>query len=117
MLQQVLEHARPLGHHEDPANLNLGFGFLLLRPGARCGHSTLMPALVGCGSLHIPIQRVLPIVALSAAVYVSALLALVIALGETVMRDVGNWTWVVPVALVTGITLWLTGRRLARRGS
>jgi len=28
MLQQVLEHAGPLGHHEDTANLNIGFGFL-----------------------------------------------------------------------------------------
>jgi predicted O-methyltransferase YrrM len=27
-LQMVLEHAKPLGHHEDAANLNLGFGFL-----------------------------------------------------------------------------------------
>jgi hypothetical protein len=28
MLQQVLEHVRPLGHHEDTENLNIGFGFL-----------------------------------------------------------------------------------------
>jgi predicted O-methyltransferase YrrM len=28
MLRAILEHARPLGHNEDPANLNLGFGFL-----------------------------------------------------------------------------------------
>jgi predicted O-methyltransferase YrrM len=28
MLRTVLEHAKPLGHNEDPANLNLGFGFL-----------------------------------------------------------------------------------------
>lgn len=28
MLSQVLRHARPLGHHEDPERLNLGFGFL-----------------------------------------------------------------------------------------
>lgn len=27
-LRDVLERARPLGHHEDPATLNLGFGFL-----------------------------------------------------------------------------------------
>jgi hypothetical protein len=38
MLQLILEHARPLGHHEDAAHLNLGFGFLyyglvrMLRP-------------------------------------------------------------------------------------
>lgn len=28
MLGEILEYARPLGHHEDPATLNLGFGFL-----------------------------------------------------------------------------------------
>ncbi len=28
LLGDILEHARPLGHHEDPATLNLGFGFL-----------------------------------------------------------------------------------------
>jgi predicted O-methyltransferase YrrM len=28
MLDDILEHAKPLGHHEDPATLNLGFGFL-----------------------------------------------------------------------------------------
>jgi predicted O-methyltransferase YrrM len=27
-IREVIEHARPLGHYEDPANLNLGFGFL-----------------------------------------------------------------------------------------
>lgn len=28
MLREILHHARPLGHHEDAAGLNLGFGFL-----------------------------------------------------------------------------------------
>jgi len=38
LLADVLRHAKPLGHHEDPATLNLGFGFLyyalarMLRP-------------------------------------------------------------------------------------
>src|SRR5262245_10673322 len=27
-IADVLRHARPLGHYEDPAELNLGFGFL-----------------------------------------------------------------------------------------
>jgi len=27
-IRDILEHAKPLGHHEDPATLNLGFGFL-----------------------------------------------------------------------------------------
>jgi hypothetical protein len=28
LIRKVFEHAKPLGHHEAPANLNLGFGFL-----------------------------------------------------------------------------------------
>ncbi|QJR13800.1 class I SAM-dependent methyltransferase [Usitatibacter palustris] len=28
VISNILRHARPLGHHEDPATLNLGFGFL-----------------------------------------------------------------------------------------
>src|SRR5262250_3368086 len=28
ILHQILEHAKPLGHHEEPATLNLGFGFI-----------------------------------------------------------------------------------------
>jgi len=28
LLRQILEHAKPLGHHEEPATLNLGFGFI-----------------------------------------------------------------------------------------
>jgi predicted O-methyltransferase YrrM len=28
MLREILEHARPLGHHEDRSTLNLGFGFI-----------------------------------------------------------------------------------------
>jgi predicted O-methyltransferase YrrM len=27
-LKEILEHARPFGHHEKPRNLNLGFGFM-----------------------------------------------------------------------------------------
>jgi hypothetical protein len=28
VIQTIFQHAKPLGHHEVPANLNLGFGFL-----------------------------------------------------------------------------------------
>jgi predicted O-methyltransferase YrrM len=28
MLREIFNHAKPLGHHEEPGNLNLGFGFL-----------------------------------------------------------------------------------------
>jgi hypothetical protein len=38
LIRDIFDHAKPLGHHESPANLNLGFGFLyyalvrMLRP-------------------------------------------------------------------------------------
>lgn len=82
---------------------------------ARFGHSMLMPALVGCGSLRIPIQRVLPIIAVTGAVYVAMLLTIVIILGAAVMRDLGNWTWLVPVALALGIAVYILRRRFARQ--
>ena len=28
LLSEILRHAKPLGHHEDPSTLNIGFGFL-----------------------------------------------------------------------------------------
>src|SRR5271154_2996950 len=28
MLEEILQHAKPLGHHEDRGTLNIGFGFL-----------------------------------------------------------------------------------------
>jgi membrane protein DedA with SNARE-associated domain len=82
---------------------------------ARFGHSMLMPALVGCGSLRIPVQHVLPVIALTAAAYVALLLTVLIVLGAAVMRDLGNWSWMVPVTLALGITVWIIRRRLARR--
>ena len=84
---------------------------------ARFGHSMLMPALVGCGSLRIPIQRVLPVLALTGAVYVAVLLTIVIVLGAAVMRDLGNWAWLVPVTLALGMAVWIIRRRFTRRGA
>jgi hypothetical protein len=75
----------------------------------------LMPALVGSGSLRIPIQRVFPVIALTAAIYTAVVLPIVILLGAAVMRDLGKWAWVVLVALALGITLWGIRRRFARR--
>jgi membrane protein DedA with SNARE-associated domain len=82
---------------------------------ARFGHSMLMPALVGCGSLRIPIQRVLPIIALTGVVYVAVLLTTVIILGAAVMRDLGNLAWLVPVALALGLAAYILRRRFARQ--
>jgi hypothetical protein len=82
---------------------------------ARFGHSMLMPALVGCGSLRIPIQRVLPLITLTAAVHVALLLTVVIVLGAAVMRDIAVWSWLLPVALVLGIAIWILRRHMARR--
>lgn len=82
---------------------------------ARFGHSMLMPALIGCGSLRIPIQRVLPIIALTGVVYVALMLTTVIVLGAAVMRDLGNLAWLVPVALVLGLAVYILRRRFARQ--
>jgi membrane protein DedA with SNARE-associated domain len=82
---------------------------------SRLGQSMLTPALLGCGSLHIPLRRVLPIVALSAAVYLAVLLTLVIALGAAVLRTWHNWAWVAPLALLGAAVLWVVRRRLTRR--
>jgi membrane protein DedA with SNARE-associated domain len=82
---------------------------------ARFGHSMLMPALIICGSLRIPIRRVLPVIALTGAVYVAVLLTIVIVLGAAVMRDIGNWAWLVPAALALGIVVYILRRRFARR--
>jgi hypothetical protein len=76
----------------------------------------LMPALVGCGSLRIPIQRILPVLALTGAVYVTLLLTIVIVLGAAVMRDLGNWAWLVPAALALGIAVLIIRWRCVRRG-
>ena len=84
---------------------------------ARFGHSMLMPALVGCGSLRIPIQRVLPVIALTGAVYVAVLLTIVIVLGAAVMRNLGNWAWIVPVTLALGTAVWIIRRRFTRHGA
>jgi membrane protein DedA with SNARE-associated domain len=83
---------------------------------ARFGHSMLMPALVGCGSLRIPIQRVLPLIAVTGAVYVGVLLTIVVVLGEAVMRQLGNWAWAVPVLLFVGALAWIVRLRFVRRG-
>lgn len=83
---------------------------------ARFGHSMLMPTLIACGTLRIPIQRVLPLIAVSGAAYVAVLLAIVVVLGETVMREIGIWAWLVPVLLVLGALAWIIRVQFARRG-
>jgi len=39
----------------------------------------------------------------------------VIVLGAAVLRDIGVWSWLLPVALMLGIAIWILRRRLARR--
>ncbi len=82
---------------------------------SRLGQSMLTPALLGCGFLHVPLRRVMPVVAVTAAIYLAVLLSLVIALGERVMQQVGEWVWVVPVVLVALVTVFIARRRIAPR--
>ena len=81
---------------------------------SRLGQSMLTPALLGCGFLRVPLRRVMPVVAVTAAIYLTALLTLVIALGERVMHRVGEWAWVVPVVLVVLVTWFIARRRSVR---
>jgi membrane protein DedA with SNARE-associated domain len=83
---------------------------------ARLSQTMLAPTLVGCGSLHIPLQRVWPKLVLSAALHVSVLLTLVIALGATVMRDWSRWTWVIPAALIVVVAPWIVRRYFTLSG-
>jgi len=74
----------------------------------------LTPALLGCGCLHIPLRRVLPVVAGTAAVYLTVMLALVIALGQSVIREFSNWLWGVPILAVLFLGFLGLRRQFAR---
>jgi len=81
---------------------------------SRLGQSMLTPALLGCGCLHIPLRRVLPVVAGTAAVYLTVMLALVIALGQSVIREFSNWLWGVPILAVLFLGFLGLRRQFAR---
>jgi membrane protein DedA with SNARE-associated domain len=81
---------------------------------SRLGQSMLTPALLGCGCLHVPLRRVMPVVAVTAAIYLAVMLTLAIALGESVMRQIGSWAWAVPVILIVIAGLFIARRRIAR---
>lgn len=81
---------------------------------SRLGQSMLTPALLGCGCLHVPLRRVMPVLAVTAATYLAVMLTLAIALGESAMQQVGNWAWVVPLALFVFAVLLIARRRIAR---
>jgi membrane protein DedA with SNARE-associated domain len=81
---------------------------------SRLGQGMLTPALFGCGCLHVPLRRVLPVVAGTAAIYLGVLLTLAISLGERLLREAGNWAWLVPAALMAIAVLLIARRRIAR---
>jgi membrane protein DedA with SNARE-associated domain len=81
---------------------------------SRLGQSMLTPALLGCGCLHVPLRRVMPVVAVTAAIYLAVMLTLAIVLGESVIQQVGNWVWIVPLVLVVSVGLLIARRRIAR---
>jgi membrane protein DedA with SNARE-associated domain len=82
---------------------------------SRLGQGMLTPALLGCGCLHVPLRRVVLVVAATAAIYLAVLLTLAVTLGERALREAGNWSWVVPLALVVFAGLLIARRRIARR--
>ncbi len=82
---------------------------------SRLGQSMLTPALLGCGCLHLPLRRVLPAVAATAAVYLTVMLALVITLGQSAIREFGNWLWAVPILVVLFLAFLGLRRQVARK--
>lgn len=84
---------------------------------ARLGHGMLTPALIGCGSLGIPMRRIFPALALTGAAYVAVMLTIVIVVGATMLRTLGYWAWLVPGILAVAVTVWIIRSRLERRGA
>jgi membrane protein DedA with SNARE-associated domain len=81
---------------------------------SRLGQGMLTPTLLGCGWLHVPLKRVLTVVSVSAAIYLSVLLTVVVMLGQAVMRELGNWAWVAPAVVTAWAAVFFLRRRLAR---
>lgn len=78
---------------------------------SRLGQGMLTSALLGCGWLRVPPGRVAAMVIVTAAVYVPAMLAAAIWLGETVLRRFSEWAWIVPLTLLVVIAALLALRR------
>jgi len=81
---------------------------------SRLGQSMLTPALLGCGALHLPIQRVFPVVATTGAIYLGVMLTLVITLGQAVIREFNHWLWVLPAAIVLALSFTAIRRQISR---
>lgn len=74
----------------------------------------LTPAMLGCGCLRVPLRHVLPVVATTAAIYLTVMFTPAIALGESVVRQIGDWAWAAPLALAVFAALLIARRRIAR---
>ena len=75
---------------------------------ARLVPGVIFPVYVGCGLLGVRTLVFAPITMLTAAVYVPALMWLVIRFGEGVLSGMGYWAWLLALAAVVIVATWLS---------
>ncbi len=63
----------------------------------------LYPAFVACGWFGIPLRRFALTTMASAAIYMPAMLFVVVTFGEAVIHRVGYWAWFALLTLIVGI--------------
>jgi membrane protein DedA with SNARE-associated domain len=72
----------------------------------------LFPTFVACGWLGLPFARFAAASALAGAVYVPLALLVIVALGETVLRAVGWWSWSAVLAIAAVVAFRGSLRRV-----
>jgi membrane protein DedA with SNARE-associated domain len=90
---------------------------------ARIVPGLIFPVYVGCGLLGVRTAVFAPITMATAALYLPALLWLVIRFGEDVLSQVGYWAWIVVIAALVALTVgwarnppWAVLLRVGRSG-
>jgi membrane protein DedA with SNARE-associated domain len=78
---------------------------------------SLSPAILGCGWLGVPFARFAVTIAISAALYVALIGAVVFTLGETVMHRVSKEAWPVLLVLIALAAIVAAYRLLKERRS
>jgi membrane protein DedA with SNARE-associated domain len=72
---------------------------------ARLLPGLIFPVYLACGLVGVPIRRFAPVTVLSAALYLPAMLWLVIRFGETVLSAVGYWTWIAALIALLALSI------------
>lgn len=77
---------------------------------ARLLPGLIFPVYVACGLVGVPAGRFAPVTVLSAALYLPAVLWLVIRFGESVLSAAGYWTWIAALLALLATSLMLARR-------